>query len=373
MKKIVINVANLHAGGGVQVASSFLFELSKLVRDTREQLEITVMCSQKVYNNLPSDFYENVFNHFEILNIHGLSLLSRKVKEKFSGFDVCFTVFGPIYFKPDVKFHICGFAQPWIAYPDNYAYSQLSLKEYLKNKLKFTIQSQLFKRYDHLVVEQQHVSDALCKLGYTQKNISVVSNCVSSIYEDTNRWVPLEADDNFFNEKITLGFIGRAYPHKNVSVLSKVNEILISKYKMKCNFIFTFTESEMNSCGFSNHSNFHTVGEISATQCPSFYQMLDALVFPSLLECFSASPIEAMKMKTTVIASDYPFVKEVCGEAAFYFDPLSADKIATSIYNAFSNNELRENKKLLGLELVSSLPTASDRASAYLDIIKSYI
>lgn len=368
--RILINATNLHVGGGVQVATSFLSELPFLIRSDKSKLNISVFCSDKVYNNLPENFDKSAFDNFEIINIYGIRPKSKEIINKFSGFDVCFTIFGPLYFKPNVKVNICGFAQPWIAYPDNVAYSKLPIKERLKNKIKYEIQSLFFHRNDHLVVEQKHVKDALCKLGFKSNDVSVVSNCVSSIYENKDDWRALSLEGVHLVEDITLGFIGRAYPHKNVSILKQVNDILIDKYHMKCNFLFTFAEEEMELCGFSDYGNFHSVGEINATQCPAFYNQLDALVFPSLLECFSASPIEAMKMNTTVIASDYPFVREVCGDASFYFDPMSADDIATTIFNALSDNELRESKKLLGTQLVNGLPTAKDRAISYLNIIR---
>lgn len=367
---ILINVANLHVGGGVQVACSFIYEVSKILKYQMTTDSVSIFCSEKIYQNLPSDFDKLVFTQFEIINIYGASQPNSKVKEKFSGFDVCFTVFGPLYFKPKVKKHICGFAQSWIAYPDNVAYQKLPFKEWLNNKIKFKIQSFFFRRYDQLVVEQKHVKDALGKLGYDSNDISVVSNCVSSIYDKKDQWHPLDFDSSQFTNNVVLGFIGRPYTHKNIMILEQVNDILVSKFKMHCDFIFTFTKSEMQQCGFADKNNFFSVGEISAPQCPVFYGLLDALVFPSLLECFSASPIEAMKMNKTVIASDYPFVREVCGDAAFYFNPLSADDIATAIFNAFSNTELRNNKKQLGRQLVSELPTAKDRALSYLSIIK---
>lgn len=371
--KLLINASNLHIGGGIQVACSFIAELSELLNSIDETHDISVICSERVHANLPVNFDKTAFREFNILNVHGIKKPPTEIKEKFKGFDVCFTVFGPLYFSPEVKYHICGFAQAWIAYPKNIAYKKLSFLEYLKFKLKFKLQLFFFKRYDHLIVEQKHIKSALSELGFKSDNISIVSNCVSSIYDDPNSWEALDFQTSVMLENITLGFIGRAYSHKNVFILNQVNDILISKYQMKCNFLFTFTSAEMKLCGFEGHDNFYSVGEIEASQCPNFYNALDALVFPSLLECFSASPIEAMKMNTTVIASNYPFVKEVCGDSAFYFDPLSADSIASSIFEAFANNDVREDKKRLGLELVALSPTAKDRAVSYLNIIKNSI
>lgn len=371
VSKILINATNLHVGGGVQVASSFITELGKLLSYDVRDYDISVYCSEKVFKNLNINFEMSVFSSFQVINIYGKKKPSGGISKLFEGFDICFTIFGPLYFRPKVKVHICGFAQAWIAYPNNTVYQRLPLKEYLKNKLKFKLQSILFRQYQHLIVEQEHVKNALCGLGYSQNRISVVSNCISAIYDDKSSWLPLLFNDDCLVESFTLGFIGRAYPHKNVRVLNQVNEILIAKYNMRCNFLFTFNKEEMELCGFTHNSNFHTVGEISTSQCPAFYRKLDALVFPSLLECFSASPIEAMKMGTPVIASDYPFIREVCGDAAFYFNPLSADDIANRIFNTLTNYELREEKMKLALQVVNNLPTAKQRATSYLNIIQN--
>ncbi|MBB1274712.1 glycosyltransferase [Psychromonas sp. SR45-3] len=361
--KILINASNLHVGGGVQVAASFISELYKL-----QEFNLSVICSQKVYENLPEDINTSKFDSFNVCDVSRSSHLSKQQKELFEGYDLCFTVFGPFYYKFPVLKHICGFAQAWIAYPKNIAYEQLSIKEWLKNKFKFGIQSWYFRHYDALIVEQKHIKKALVNKGIDANNISVVSNCVSSIYEDQVAWSELPFEFDMRNE-VTLGFIGRPYAHKNVKILLQVDEILRVKHKMECNFLFTFSESEMNLCGFTEKKNFFSVGEISASQCPAFYQSIDALIFPSLLECFSASPIEAMKMNTTVLASKYPFVEELCKNSAFYFNPLNAENIANTIYSAFSNLQVREEKKKLGINIINNLPTARDRAKSYLKII----
>ncbi|MGO2331405.1 MAG: glycosyltransferase [Pseudoalteromonas nigrifaciens] len=367
--KLLINTSNLHVGGGVQVASSFISELAEMLKGSSKAYDISLICSTSVKSNISITCDLSLFTNVKVLDIYGIKSQCKKNKKLFDGFDVCFTVFGPFYFTPKVKKHICGFAQPWIAYPNNDAYSKLTIINRFKTKLKFVIQCYYFKKYDQLIVEQQHVKNALINVGFLQDKISVVSNCVSTIYDAPKEWKTLNFDSTLLKCDLTLGFIGRSYPHKNIAILKEVNQILCEDYNFECNFIFTFTDDEMRTCGFSELDNFFSVGSIKVEQCPSFYQLLDGLVFPSLLECFSASPIEAMKMNTTVLSSNYPFVTEVCQDAAFYFDALDANSIADSIISAFSNKELLEKKRALGLELVRNLPSAKDRALAYLKII----
>ncbi|MEM7928074.1 glycosyltransferase, partial [Morganella morganii] len=95
------------------------------------------------------------------------------------------------------------------------------------------------------------------------------------------------------------------------------------------------------------------------------------LIFPSLLESFSATPVEAMKMKVPVIASDLPFVRSICKDSAFYFNPLDPYSIAESIFYAYSNKELCQQKISAADKIVSQLPTAKDRANDYIKIINA--
>ncbi|MEF1308606.1 glycosyltransferase family 4 protein [Vibrio mytili] len=364
----LVNASNLHVGGGVQVAVSFISELY-----FQKQFNFSIVCSTIVRENLPQDLDTDKFVSFKVIDVFGLSKLDRTKKEYFEGFDVCFTIFGPFYPRIDAKYHICGFAQPWIAYPNNDVYSKLSFFELLKNKLRFSVQNILFKSYDRLVVEGEHVKASLISRGYNDSDISVVSNCVSTIYDDESKWADIDFDYSQLEYDFTLGFIGRPYPHKNIEILHKVNEILKIDFGLKINFLFTFSGSEMKKLGFDKLKNFHTVGVINTNQCPNFYKSIDALIFPSLLECFSASPIEALKTSTTVIASNYPFVRDVCKDAAFYFDPLNPNDIAKVINEVCIENNVRESKKLLGKKIVDVLPTAEDRAASYADIIfKTY-
>ncbi|PMG05087.1 hypothetical protein BCV02_05020 [Vibrio breoganii] len=371
MRKILINATNLHVGGGVQVASSFIKELAKSLDSKCRNDDYTVYCSSKVYENINDKAIDRCFTQFKIVDIFGWQFGRTKELLIFDGFDVCFTIFGPLYFKPKTKLNVMGFAQAWIAYPNNVAYTRLSKLNQMKNKLKFWLQLYYFKQSDMLVVEQEHVKTALISLGLCKQKISVISNTISDVYYDESCWRPLKLNNTSHNTKsITLGFIGRPYSHKNIEVLKEVDCILKGKYGIRVKFLFTFSQSEMAMCDFDSRDNFSTVGELTISQCPNFYKRIDALIFPSLLECFSVSPLEAMKMGTTVLASNYDFVKEVCGDSAYYFDPLDASSICNTVISAFSDDGIRRDKIEKGIALVDNFPTAKQRSEQYIQLLE---
>ena len=64
------------------------------------------------------------------------------------------------------------------------------------------------------------------------------------------------------------------------------------------------------------------VGPLSRGEVAACFGRSDALVMPTKLETFGIPFIEAMQHKVAIIASDYDFVRAVCGDAALYIkDP----------------------------------------------------
>ncbi|MFX5615017.1 glycosyltransferase family 1 protein, partial [Acinetobacter baumannii] len=67
--KVLINAANLHSGGGVQVASSFINELPFVSNNIIKYFDIIV--SSEVDKNI-SQTTKSFFKHYKVHNIFGL-------------------------------------------------------------------------------------------------------------------------------------------------------------------------------------------------------------------------------------------------------------------------------------------------------------
>ena len=81
------------------------------------------------------------------------------------------------------------------------------------------------------------------------------------------------------------------------------------------------------------------------------YQRAACLVFPSLYEGFGAPVLEAMACGTPVAASTAASLREVCADAAIYFDPTDPAAIAAAVEDAL---ERQEDLASLGLERAAS-------------------
>lgn len=367
-EKIVLNTSNLHVGGGVQVAASVLYELS-LEKDLPSNL--AVVASSEVHHALVdcgTNF--NYFPSYTIFDTHGFTGLWSTFPLSLHKNDVVLTIFGPHYkLQPRYK-NIVGFAQAWITHADKTIYRRLSFFSRLQLKIKFFIQAFFFKQADKLVVELEHVKSGLIRSGIARaENIHVIPNCVSSLYFDPSVWKKINPSIGGNKKSYKIGYVGRDYPHKNTTILPKVKEVLHTKYGINADFYVTFTDAEWQSKSSCFKKTIRNVGALSPTQCPSFYSMMDAIIFPSLLECFSATPLETLIMGKPLFASDRPFIRDICGDFAYYFDPLDPASVAEVLASNIIKNEDRDGFRDLARAHAKNFSNASIRAKKYLELL----
>lgn len=74
---------------------------------------------------------------------------------------------------------------------------------------------------------------------------------------------------------------------------------------------------------------------------PDLYRSHDVFVFPSISETFGHPMVEAMSSGMLVVAADTPVNREVCGDAALYFDPLSVRDLVACLKRLDGDSDLR--------------------------------
>lgn len=87
--------------------------------------------------------------------------------------------------------------------------------------------------------------------------------------------------------------------------------------------------------------HFRFVGRVPYQTITRLYQESDVFVFPSLAESFGHPLVEAMATGLPIIASDIPIHREMCGEAAVYFQPLDEIDLAAKTRMLRDDPELR--------------------------------
>jgi glycosyltransferase involved in cell wall biosynthesis len=366
--RILINCSNLHNGGGVAVATSVIDCLSRM---DHGGIALSVLLSTPVERNLRDLGTDlDVFERSETRDFHGISALWKGLDRHFEGFDLIFTVFGPAYFVRRNTRHLFGFAQPNIVYPDNPLAAALPLLSRWHTRLKFETQAWFFSRADAFVVELEHVKVGLERRRlFQKKQVTVVYSSVHSVFSQPDKWGALEVPAQ--PGRLKLGLISRNYPHKNLAILPEVKRRLKTTHGRDVDIYVTFPPEEWDACDEAFRENIVNVGPLSLSQCPTFYSAMDGVVFPSLLECFSAVPIESMMAGRPLFASNLSFIRDVCDVHCQYFDPLDAADIARVI-DAYFCQPTPERQQLCDAAHAHVLryPGPLERASSYLNLMR---
>ncbi|MBE3658941.1 hypothetical protein BOO92_19925 [Vibrio navarrensis] len=369
--KVAVNTTNIHAGGALQVAISFLYELT-LIKDTDVSI-VDVYVSTEIDEGLKRlNVDTSVFKTYSTYDTHGILALFSPLNKVLRGFDVIYTLFGPNYLFTKARVNIVGFAQMWMLDFSNPISERMPTLKRCLLWFKYYIQWRFFERADFYIVELEHVKNKLMSVKKVNSSkIFIVHNTISSIYDNPKFWQPVNINKE--DGVITLGLPSRDYPHKNLDIMPLVSIKLKAKYDFEVRFAVTLNELEWSTKSEIFKTYVVNVGELTPEQCPSFYQKLDGVFFPSLLECFSATPLEAMAMGKPIFASDRDFVRDVCMSHACYFDPTDIDNVADVIFYHYSQNDFGDSALSEASSHAHNFSSARNRAEKYLSIMLSNI
>jgi len=96
------------------------------------------------------------------------------------------------------------------------------------------------------------------------------------------------------------------------------------------------------------------------------YRRCTLCFLPTLLEVFSVSTLEAMFFDLKIVATDFPFNREVLDDAALYYEPMNAQQAATQLKRLMEDENL---KKELSERMKRQLAQYSDYDQHFNDIV----
>lgn len=85
------------------------------------------------------------------------------------------------------------------------------------------------------------------------------------------------------------------------------------------------------------------VGPVAQEDLGALFGACDALLHPTLLESFSSAYLEAMHFGLPIATSDLDFARDVCGDAALYFDPWHAAALKDALLALRDGPALRDD------------------------------
>jgi glycosyltransferase involved in cell wall biosynthesis len=140
-------------------------------------------------------------------------------------------------------------------------------------------------------------------------------------------------------------YVGVAYPHKNLERLLLAWKIFTEKHGNKYRLVLSgknnyFYQKLKDSAKSDNiiFTDFLSDADLSA-----IYDHASLFVFPSLYEGFGMPPLEAMTHGVPVVSSHSTCLREILGDATYYFDPKQPAEIADAIQAVLADQNLRNN------------------------------
>lgn len=90
------------------------------------------------------------------------------------------------------------------------------------------------------------------------------------------------------------------------------------------------------------------LGSIPYQQLHQVYARADLYVTPAYTETFAHPLVEAMSSRLPVVASDIPVHREICGDAAVYFERFSAESLARAVARTAKSPEVMASMGIEG-------------------------
>ncbi|MBV5278603.1 MAG: glycosyltransferase family 4 protein [Campylobacteraceae bacterium] len=203
-------------------------------------------------------------------------------------------------------------------------------------------------RCDHVITGSYFTKEEIIhRTGIKAENISVIYHGI-----DHTLFKP-SVQTNLVKQKYILA-VGSLEPRKNIKNLLLAYSQCDDSFKDKYHLYL------VGDKGWNNDEIFQLIekikkwvyltGYISDEQLADFYRNASVFVYPSFYEGFGIPPLEAMACGTAVIVSNASTLPEVCGDAAYYVDPLDAEAIMHGMKEVLSDVILRQRLISKGLE-----------------------
>lgn len=362
----IINSSNSKGGGGIQVTDSicclldhypqhhFIVVLSSFFDKTKKRIAN--------YKNVTLVEY-NINNSLMTL-LFGRDKYLDSLVDKYH-INAVLTVFGPSRWKPRCP-HLCGFARPHLVLPDSPFFAKVTWKD----RLRYKIWEQFFKKSSKVFyTENPFISERFQRLMGNSVIVHTVTNYYNQVYDQPELWGKNHTLPGFSG--ITLLTVSSWNEHKNFPIMVDVCKYLEERHPdFNFRFVLTIPESR---CGFipeKYRKYFEVLGPVDVTECPYLYEQADIMFMPTLLECFSATYPEAMRMEVPIVTTDLEFARGLCGNSACYYSPVDAEAAAEAIYKVATDKTYAAQLVSNGTKQLKKFDNYEQRASKLIKLLE---
>ena len=281
--------------------------------------------------------------------------------------------FADIPIRTNIK-QVFLFDWSYAVYPNSKVWKLMGLFDFIVKKIKLYFFKKFVKYVNVLIAQTNTMKDHLSSL-YRIKNIEVVPNAVSleNLSGGVVKYYNLPSGFKFL-------YLTHYYPHKNIEIFLEIAK-RIKAQNLDFKLITTLDPAQHKDANkflcnikvLGLENIIINVCAVNMENVPSLYKQCDALLMPTLLESFSGTYVEAMYHRKPILTSKYDFAKDVCQNAAIYFDPHDADEILSTMKSISELVPVRERLVLEGSDVLSRMPDWNNVFIMYNKIIKNLL
>lgn len=344
--RILINTISTkkQSGGAIQIAYNFIL---KTLEANTSDIEWYYVVSSDLNDILGDKFKDKLGETYFVFptqpDFNGTYSKVKKALGKLESAlkpDVVYTITAPSYFSFKAP-EVMRFTNPWVTHPNKYSWASLPFSEKIRQKLYCSFQKLLMRKASFFITQTETTKQGIVRVtGIDQSKVKVVNNVLPSIFNKIDN-TGYQSDGNW----VDIACVGAPVPHKNMEIIPSVLKELMALGINSVRFHTTIPEElpiwnkikkELSLNGLSNRVVNH--GRLSQQDLGEMYKHCQLCFLPTLLEVFSASTLEAIYFKLGIVATDFPFNKEVLGDDALYYEPMNA-KAAAKEFAIFVNDK----------------------------------
>ena len=372
--RLFINAINLSSAGGLNVTLNFL----KCLNAHRPHgWEVHVVAPRHCgYEALPTDWLRIIWRPNGFTNW---------VARLYTDYGWVPSLLEKI--DPDIVFTMGNFATPTairqvlllqnahlIYHNERNVRKRLNWRRTVDKRVRNYVFGQRLKYADVLLVQTETMRKRIQQIYPQQSSVYLFPNAYTQLAAQTDYQLPFvrEPDVRY------LMCLSRYYTSKNIEILVDVAR-LIQQRNLPYRILLTIDAGQhpnarrlLNGIRHGRLTNvIINIGTVPATSVRSLHGQVNGLVLPTLLESFSATYVDAMHFGLPIFTSRRDFSEEICGDCAYYFDPLSAEDILSTIDAGFRNPTVMQQKIQRGRLRSATMPDWATVMQLGVDAIES--
>lgn len=346
---ILINTISTkkHSGGAYQIAYNFIVKSLE-----HKEVDWIYVVSKDLDEILPEPMKE-AENYYVFPTQPDFKHSYKQVKIKLAALedqlkpDIVYSITAPSYFTFKTK-EVMRFTMPWVTHPNKYSWSVLSMKERIKMRIYCWNQRRLIRKARFFVTQTETTKQGIIRItGVNRENVKVVPNVLPAVFKAFPT-SPFKQDGDW----IDIACVGNPSAHKNMDIIPYVLVALREQGVENVRFHVTIPPGEVwnkmrrRLIDIGMKDRVVTHGRCSQGELSELYRHCQLCFLPTLLEVFSASPLEAMFFNLPIVATNFNFNREVMDDACLYYEPRNANDAARKIKEYVDSPALQQEMKV---------------------------